>query len=461
MYNNYDTTTNNEEKKYIHSNQLYREKLESIKNNDMFKRLSGVESYFDESDESTDDVDAVLISEDIKLEHVPPKDKQLTFTLTIPELEQIIDQRIKMYMESLEDVKVNELDTECCTTQRAETPGSAACCGSRENENRENDHDEYGESTCCNEGMSDDTHKESTCCNEGMSNNEYAEKACCGESEDCSQCEIIDDRHGDRVIPQEDDDSENEKQEVVLYEHIPSFVVEEEEVIMFHILPVLEKMCKHYKVGVYGKKSKSRRLSCVFSSKPKSFAKLVSRENNGFDYSNIPSYGWKKSCPDLILEIRKLAEEKCGIKFDYVLCHIYRGFSTRKVKGKTITEIGSDSLGWHVDKEAMNTPVFSVSLGAQRIFQIKKNDSDEIEDILLKSGDAFHMFGKRGDNPSFRDVYQHQLPPMKIKDIVEWMKMKDMEIPETGKRNHKNLKQIMDGYEIYPTSINLTFRQFE
>ena len=102
-----------------------------------------------------------------------------------------------------------------------------------------------------------------------------------------------------------------------------------------------------------------------------------------------------------------------------------------------------------------------VTLEAQRIFQIKKNYSDEIEDILLKSGDAFHMFGKRGDNSSFQDIYQHQLPPMKIKDIVKWMKTKDMEIPEKGERNHKSLKHIMDKYEIYPTGINLIFRQFE
>jgi len=81
-------------------------------------------------------------------------------------------------------------------------------------------------------------------------------------------------------------------------------------------------------------------------------------------------------------------------------------------------------ISWHNDKEALNTPVASISLGATRLFRfrdIKETKGWEYE-LNLKSGDLVYM--KEG----CQRKYKHAVPVQK--------KVKD-------------------------PRINLTFRQFE
>lgn len=63
------------------------------------------------------------------------------------------------------------------------------------------------------------------------------------------------------------------------------------------------------------------------------------------------NYKWSDA-PSILNEICKIVENFTKEKYDYVLVHIYPS--------------GNSSIGAHFDKEAMNSSIASVSLGATR-----------------------------------------------------------------------------------------------
>lgn len=95
----------------------------------------------------------------------------------------------------------------------------------------------------------------------------------------------------------------------------------------------------------------------------------------------------------LLAEIRGLAEALAGAPFNSVLLNLYRD--------------GSDSVGWHSDDEPELGPepvIASVSLGAERRFELEHKRSRRREPLVLPSGSVLVMAG-----PTQRR-WRHRLP---------------------------------------------------
>lgn len=57
---------------------------------------------------------------------------------------------------------------------------------------------------------------------------------------------------------------------------------------------------------------------------------------------------------------------------------------------------GADHLSWHADNEASNGPepvIASISLGAERKFELRHNESGEVIDVMLSHGSLLVMSG--------------------------------------------------------------------
>lgn len=101
--------------------------------------------------------------------------------------------------------------------------------------------------------------------------------------------------------------------------------------------------------------------------------------------------GW----PPMLEGLRERASEQAGVKFNSVLCNLYRD--------------GRDYMGWHADDESelgRNPCVASISLGAQRRFVLRprREPRDRRHEWLLESGSLLLMEG------SLQHHWQHQLP---------------------------------------------------
>lgn len=176
---------------------------------------------------------------------------------------------------------------------------------------------------------------------------------------------------------------------LILYEHphwiyIPSFVPNAEPVFDVLYEQVKDKVASYMISSAYseGKEYPSKRLSCVFSTGQKS------------SYSEeIPSYPWEDS--SVIKAIKEYLESIFDVKFDYVLCHLYRN--------------GEDTIGWHADKEGRTGIIASVSLGATRKFRFRKMGETRgyEEEYDLKGGDTVIM------KPSCQWNYLHSVPVQK------------------------------------------------
>ncbi len=95
-----------------------------------------------------------------------------------------------------------------------------------------------------------------------------------------------------------------------------------------------------------------------------------------------------------LLVIKNRIEPILGCSFNSVLINLYRD--------------GNDSMGWHRDNEKELGPqpvIASVSLGAERVFQLRRYRSKEKSiSVPLSSGSLLVM---RGDCQTF---WEHQIP---------------------------------------------------
>jgi alkylated DNA repair dioxygenase AlkB len=91
----------------------------------------------------------------------------------------------------------------------------------------------------------------------------------------------------------------------------------------------------------------------------------------------------------LIDSIRKYILETFGIVSDYCLVHLYFD--------------GDAAIAWHSDKEALNSPVVSVSFGATREFRFRLigQTSGYTDTVQLRSGDLLIM------NIGCQQMYEH------------------------------------------------------
>ncbi len=71
---------------------------------------------------------------------------------------------------------------------------------------------------------------------------------------------------------------------------------------------------------------------------------------------------------------------------------------------------GENYIGWHSDDEndlCKNTPIFSVSLGATRDFQLRHKVTGQTFEQPLRNNSLVIMY------PPCQDIYKHQLPKRK------------------------------------------------
>lgn len=93
-----------------------------------------------------------------------------------------------------------------------------------------------------------------------------------------------------------------------------------------------------------------------------------------------------------LLRLKDHVEALCGSSFNSVLANFYRN--------------GNDSIGWHADNERELGPrplIASLSLGAERIFEIRHNLTREILRLPLHSGSLLIMSG------DFQTCWQHRI----------------------------------------------------
>ena len=236
--------------------------------------------------------------------------------------------------------------------------------------------------------------------------------------------------------------------EVTPWTYLPNFI--DGDYYFSKLLEPLNDACSTYPVNVYGKTFESNRKSCVFSLDP--------IDPKFWDsYNDLPFLGWDRS-PQLLLDLKQMFERKFECRFDYVLVQFYRH--------------GDDYIGWHNDKEALNTDIVSVSFGASRRFQFRplKDKKGFSHEIMLNSGDVLHMHRpknvKKEDGETKNEkiegcqhMYKHSVPKMTCKDLKSYIEGRGFTIE--GRATKEKINKIIKENDIEPIRISLTFRQYE
>ena len=136
-------------------------------------------------------------------------------------------------------------------------------------------------------------------------------------------------------------------------------------------------------ITVYGKSHAQPRLTALFGN-----------DGKPYGYSNIvmQPHHWSP----LIIFIKEEVEKICNENFTTVLLNLYRD--------------GQDSNGWHADNEkelGRNPVIASVSFGAERVFQLKHNQLELKQNIVLQHGSLLIMKG------TTQHFWKHQIPKTK------------------------------------------------
>jgi len=106
-------------------------------------------------------------------------------------------------------------------------------------------------------------------------------------------------------------------------------------------------------------------------------------------------YGKEKKWPDELLYIKEKVEMLTGVTYHHVLLNLY--------------ESGDVGLGWHADEESLEEDfsIASVSLGAERTFRFRHNDTKETVSVVLEHGSLVEMKG------ILQNFWKHHLPKSK------------------------------------------------
>jgi alkylated DNA repair dioxygenase AlkB len=162
--------------------------------------------------------------------------------------------------------------------------------------------------------------------------------------------------------------------------YYPNFISTEKADLLFETL-LSEIPWQHDEITIFGKKIAQPRLTSLYGNDGKSYG-----------YSNIIMQPHPFN--STLMFIKEEIENKVKEHFTTVLLNLYRN--------------EKDSNGWHADneKELGRDPVIaSLSLGEERIFQIKHNRNKEVkQSITLQHGSLLVM--KNGAQIH----YKHQIP---------------------------------------------------
>lgn len=117
------------------------------------------------------------------------------------------------------------------------------------------------------------------------------------------------------------------------------------------------------------------------------------------DFSYTYSNHTKTALPwtDLLLELKLIAEERTGEKFNSCLLNLYHN--------------GDEGMAWHSDAEKdlqKNGAIGSMSFGAERKFSFKHKVTKETVALFLEHGSLLVMKG------ATQKHWLHRLPPTKL-----------------------------------------------
>jgi alkylated DNA repair dioxygenase AlkB len=162
--------------------------------------------------------------------------------------------------------------------------------------------------------------------------------------------------------------------------YYPNFFSKEEADLLFEAL-LKETPWQHDEITIFGKKILQPRLTALYGN-----------EGKLYGYSNITMQPHPFN--STLTFIKNKIEHNINEHFTTVLLNLYRN--------------EKDSNGWHADneKELGRDPIIaSLSLGEERIFQIKHNTNKEAkQSIILQHGSLLIM--KNGAQIH----YKHQIP---------------------------------------------------
>ena len=133
-------------------------------------------------------------------------------------------------------------------------------------------------------------------------------------------------------------------------------------------------------IVLFGKKIKVPRLEAYYA---------LNGEQYGYSGQQLQA----EKFPAFLDELRLEVQECTGYKYNALLINYYRD--------------GQDSNGWHADNEktlGLNPSIASISLGAERTFELKHLSTGQKKSVLLADGSLLHMHGP------LQHHYKHQLP---------------------------------------------------
>ena len=133
-------------------------------------------------------------------------------------------------------------------------------------------------------------------------------------------------------------------------------------------------------IVLFGKKIKVPRLEAYYA---------LNGEQYGYSGQQLQA----EKFPTFLDELRLEVQKRTGNKYNALLLNYYRD--------------GQDSNGWHADNEKTlgpNPSIASISLGAERTFELKHLSTGLKKSVLLADGSLLHMHGP------LQHHYKHQLP---------------------------------------------------
>jgi alkylated DNA repair dioxygenase AlkB len=123
--------------------------------------------------------------------------------------------------------------------------------------------------------------------------------------------------------------------------------------------------------------------------------RLSTWHSDGQSYRYSGSARTPQPWTPLLNDIREQCERQTDHTFNGVLVNFYRD--------------GNDHLGWHSDDELVNGPeplIASISLGAERRFDMRHRDSGEVVSTSLSHGSLLVMSGLS------QKYWEHRIPKM-------------------------------------------------
>jgi alkylated DNA repair dioxygenase AlkB len=162
-------------------------------------------------------------------------------------------------------------------------------------------------------------------------------------------------------------------------DYYPNFLEPRASTTLLQQLLLLDSFQQN-EIVLFGKKMKVPRLEAYYA---------LNGEQYGYSGQQLKT----EKFPTFLDELRLEVQKRTGNKYNALLINYYRD--------------GQDSNGWHADNEKTlgpNPSIASISLGAERTFELKHLSTGQKKSVLLADGCLLHMHGP------LQHHYKHQLP---------------------------------------------------